>query len=101
MQDIETKLAKALIERLLGAGLLLSVHDGEEVTVKRSTDADAIFAALETTEMDNLVCYEADNKLRIGAVLLIWGNGEDLISDHTDCRRLNDLLDGWVMEEAS
>jgi hypothetical protein len=77
----EQKIIKRLVNDALAAGYLISVHDGEEVTVKRSSDKAAILAAMATTEADNLIFHnEAD---RIGSVHLIYGNETDIISEMT------------------
>lgn len=91
----ERKLAMALVDRLLGAGLELQVYDGEEVTTPWTADKNVILAALCTTESDSLIVRKGGS--RVGSVLLIWGNGGDLISDYTDTPVLNELLDGWFI----
>lgn len=71
----ERRIATALVDGLLSAGYALSIDDGEEITVRDSTDRAAILAALGSTDQDII---------RSGShwVLLIWGNGEDLVSDY-------------------
>lgn len=71
-----------LVCDLLAAGFALTVDDGEEKTIKRSTDAAAIFKALSSTEMDRL--YVSKGAVNYdGWVLLVWGNDTDVISDYT------------------
>lgn len=82
----ERRIARALIDAALRDGLSLSVNDGEEWTVTRSRSAKDITEALATTGADTLRLTTQDNAL-VGHVLLIWGNGEDLISDCTDNSR--------------
>lgn len=79
MSPIERKIATKLVATLLAEGFDLGVHDGEETTIRHSKDANEIVKALGATELDNLRVYEDGE--RIGTVLLIWGNAEDLISD--------------------
>lgn len=84
MNQHETAEARALIAYLLDAGCALSVHDGEETTLKGSTDAAAILAALGTTEADTLTAWRADWK-HWPSFWLIYGNGPgELIADHSD-----------------
>lgn len=84
MNPQETKEAHALIRWLLNAGCALSVHDGEEITVSRSTDSRAVFAALATTEADSIKAWRADLP-STSDFLLIYGNGPgELIADHSD-----------------
>lgn len=79
---IEKKIAKAAIAGLLAAGYAISVHDGEEVTVKRSIIAKDILDAMFTTDEDILLAYKA-GELR-GEVNFIYGNdGYDVIADYS------------------
>ena len=84
MNHHETAEARALIAYLLNAGCKLSVHDGEETTIKASTDAAAVLAALGTTEADTLTAWHP-NWTSWPSFLLIYGNGPgELIADHSD-----------------
>jgi hypothetical protein len=78
----EERIARMLIACLLDAGYTVSVYDGEEFALKRSRDADTIIAALASTDHDVLHARDAGGVHR-GTVLLIWGNGTDLISDYS------------------
>lgn len=94
----EARAARKLIKAALAAGYCVSVNDGEEWTVKLSTDAKTILDALCTTEADTIVLRHADTKERAGSFWLIYGNdadGSELIADHTDnenCQRLYDRV---------
>ena len=87
----ERKVARRLIKAALAAGYSISVNDGEEWTVKRSTKLKTITDALCTTGEDTLQLYAADPSKTVGwhgagAFYLVWGNeesGECLISDFT------------------
>lgn len=79
--DNEKRIVGKLVTELLEIqGLTLSVNDGEEVTVKRSTDAAQIYAALSSTGEDYLIVHELGMTDRW--VRLIWGNDVDVISDY-------------------
>ena len=82
--NIENVIAKTLVAKALERGWLVTVHDGEEVALRRSNDAAAIWGAMRSTDEDNLIFFAQDGETRLGWVWLIWGNGEDLISDYTD-----------------
>lgn len=83
MNNHETTEARALIAYLLAQGCELDVYDGEERTVTDSTDADAVFAALATTDVDELIARRPDH--RSATFVLIYGNGPgELIADHSD-----------------
>ena len=77
----EQRIAKAVVSRLLNKGYELAVDDGEEIVTAVTTDINTIYDAMASTEMDRLHAYVGGQ--RKGWVLLIWGNGEDLISDLT------------------
>ncbi len=101
MRPIEQGIAKKLIELSLAAGYTVSVFDGEETALKRSTDADAIMAALGSTDEDTLILRKPEQLTKdtpIGSILLIWGNEHDLISDHTDNVATNELVARAMME---
>lgn len=78
---IERMILKRLVEHLLGLGHKLTVNDGEEETVKRSSDRTEVLKALRTTDEDYLIVHR--DGLKDGWVRLIYGNGIDLISDYT------------------
>lgn len=82
-QKIERAIAREAIKGLLADDFKISVFDGEQTTLKDSTDAAAIEAAMFTTDEDQLhVSHQhVDEK---GWVLFIYGNdGHDVIADHT------------------
>ena len=76
--DIEMKIATQVVDDALAAGYVVSVQDGEEITVTRSSDRNEILGALRTTDVDRLYIHDGDKTYW---VLLIWGNDADVISD--------------------
>jgi hypothetical protein len=80
MTDQEKKIVRKTARALLLAGYDLGVFDGEQMTVPRTRSIETVMGALGTTEMDTLRVLEPAGD-RIASVLLIWGNGEDVISD--------------------
>lgn len=88
MTSTEHRIVSQLLSTALPLGYTVSVFDGEEWTLRNSQDPGAIIQALATTEIDLLSFRDASGAL-IGWVQLIWGNGEDLISDCS----ANDLTD--------
>lgn len=91
MSEIETRIANKLVRTLLSKGYAISVNDGEETTVRKSRTFGEIKNALQTTDSDILIVY-GPGYGRIGSILLIWGNEDDLISDHTDNETLNEII---------
>jgi hypothetical protein len=87
--DIAMKLVLAAIVR----GYMISVHEGEDWAIKRSVNPGAILDAMGSTDEDQLLFRDAKSDL-IGSVWLIYGNGEDVISDCT----ANDQMDHLVGE---
>ena len=82
--SIEDQIIKATITKLLIARYPLSVNDGEETTVRRSSNHDQIFMALKTTDEEYLLVHKPDQLAYIGWVRFIYGNGEaDVINDYT------------------
>jgi hypothetical protein len=81
----ERGMATRLVRAAIKAGYTVSVNDGEEWTVRRSTAEREILAALGSTELDYIRFYRGDDS--VGTAMLIWGNdatGEELIADYTD-----------------
>lgn len=83
--DIEQKICRKVIADALATGYSLSVHDGEDITVRRSSDAAEIFGALMTTDEDRLYFHLPDNETgQNGMVYFVYGNdGFDVICDYS------------------
>lgn len=80
---IEGRVCAALIDALLAKGAAISVSNGEEWSVKRSTDKATIIGALFETDEDTMVARDADGN-KLGWWSLIYGNdGYDVISDYS------------------
>lgn len=105
-QLIENKIMRRTIRAFLDAGYLLTVHDGEEDTLKLSDKPVAIFKALKTTDEDWLICHatkQADGGVyevpqRMGWVRFVYGNaGYEVVCDYST--RLGSVMEG-VMQYA-
>lgn len=81
--------ARALVRWLLNRNLSVSVFDGEEWTLVRSSNLSDILLALATTEMDELIASDKSGR-RLGWFQLIWGNASDGSELIADCSA-NDL----------
>ena len=86
----ERNIAKALVRRALAAGYSITVHDGEEPTLKTSRDEKAIFSAMNSTDSDTLIFFLGNR--RVGHVWLVWGNEEDLVSDWSDNEEIDAIV---------
>jgi hypothetical protein len=81
--DTERAIVDRLIRAALGRGWTISVFDGEEWSLKRSTDYEAITAEVCATDETTLNFRDPVAPAQIGRVWLIHGNGADVISDCT------------------
>jgi hypothetical protein len=84
------KIAKRLVQAALDKGYAINVYDGEETTVRQSTDRKAVLDAMATTEGDALTFWLGDT--RIGTVWLIYCNDEDVFSDWSSNEAMDALL---------
>lgn len=88
---IEKQIVEKIITDALSAGFKLSVFDGEQTAISKSTDKDKILAELFACDEEYLRFWK-DGKLE-GSVSLVYGNdGWDVICDHHVC--LEDVLKG-------
>lgn len=83
-QAIERKIAEMTAQLLIGAGYQVTVKDGEELVLEKSTDVAAILEAMFSTDEDYLIAYLPDASAHSGWVRFIYGNdGYDVINDYT------------------
>ena len=89
MRDAEKKIVDKIIRKALDAGLYISVEDGLEWALRVSQDYEAITAEINATDVTMLrfrrQVLEDDKITRqlVGDVILIHGNDEDVIHDHS------------------
>ncbi|RWN60173.1 hypothetical protein [Mesorhizobium sp.] len=94
MRPAEQKIVGALIKKALGLGYLVSVYDGEEWPVKKSDDFAKITAEIAATDSTEFVFRKAEDGSKIGWLMLVHGNDEDVICDYTDNQLMNELVEG-------
>ena len=99
LEGIEREIVSTLVDDALQAGLLVSVFDGEEYSVKRSADRAAISEGIGATDettllfRDPAIKAEGSNRPEaVGSVFLVHGNGSDVLANWTDNDRTNGLL---------
>lgn len=94
----ERRVAGKLITECLRSNMMVSVHDGEEWVVTKSTKKAEIMAALGSTDADTITIHNGSQSKafigsvaipgkRVGSFYLVYGNADDgseLISDYTD-----------------
>lgn len=80
--------ATRLIDAALAAGYTVSVNDGEEWTVTKSTDRTLILDAMGTTGEDYIMVRTADGA-KIARYWMIYENGNEVITDwsYTDATK--------------
>ncbi len=98
MNSIERKIVERIVDDALAQGYGISVRDGGEVTVRRSTDRAEIVGALGTTGEDqlgfHLIVDGVPERRTFGMVWLVYGNDTDVISDSIDNELTNLILKG-------
>jgi hypothetical protein len=88
---IERRIAKAVAKDLIAAGFQVTVNDGEEDVLERSTNVLAILGAMFSTDWDYLRVYLPGKRPVQGYVHIVYGNdGYDVVSDYTT--NLEDVL---------
>lgn len=93
MRPTEQKIVGKLIKKALGLGYVISVYDGEDWAIVRSTDYEAITAEIAATDETQLMFRRGEDRVKVGWMLLVHGNDEDVISDHSDNEAMNSLVE--------
>ena len=84
-QEVESLIAQGVIAAVLAEGLAITVNDGDENVLEHSRDADAVLAAMFSTDEDRLyISSGPETAISHGWILFIYGNdGFDVVSDYT------------------
>lgn len=96
----EASLIKRVAERALGFGWYVTVNDGEENVVVRSNVLDDVFAAVGHTDETYFRLWhdgshiEGEGWSKVGFVWFVHGNQEDVVADHSDNERIEELMVG-------
>ena len=103
----ERPVIQKLVDYALWDSGTVSLWDGEELSVDRSTDRMEILKNLAQTDMDQLEAYNEDGSMR-GWFLLIYNNGSEhepmvVISDYgvndwteSTYRKLDETFGRWT-----
>lgn len=87
LTGIERDVIDDLIREALMQGARISVYDGEEWALSRSTDYRRITSEIAATD-ETTICLRKPDETgalrRIGTVFLVHGNGAEVVSDYTD-----------------
>jgi len=93
----EAAICYAVAASAVKRGLLVSVYDGEEWSLKLSSCLDAIGEVVGITDETTLLFRDPAALVdcqprRVGKVLLVHGNGADVISDYSDNAEMAAIL---------
>jgi hypothetical protein len=77
MTPAEKEITERIVRDAIAAGYLLSVNDGEETTVTRSTDFAEITGALATTDDDFLIFHK--DGANLGSIWFVYGNEDGVV----------------------
>lgn len=91
MWKSEATIINRLISEILQRGLLISVYDGEEWAVKKSSDRAEIQRNTAATDETYFRVCKADDTT-VGTITLIHGNWSEVISDHTDNETMGSIM---------
>jgi len=89
----EQQIAKKLVRAILSRGYSISVYDSAEFNCGDVTDFDEVLSNLATSGDDRV--YFRNDKTRgyTGWFWLIWGNGEDVLTDYVDNVVCNQIVE--------
>lgn len=97
----ELRVLGALVGNAFALGYVVTVHDGEDMPVKCSTDpkaiADAVLSVCECT----LIFRHGHDMRRVGVAFLVFGNADDgseLVADCSDNSLTLALVDAAVAQ---
>ena len=82
--NIEKKICERIVDKALAAGYTISVYDGGAWPLKRSSNRPDILAAMYSTDSDTLRFRLPDSGEIVGSIMLVYGNGADVVCDYTD-----------------
>lgn len=91
--QIENRIAQALIHEILVRGFTVSINDGEEEVITKSTAEKAILKAMANTDENTIVFF--NSKGPVGGIMIFFGEGDEMISDYSD-----NLITNQIVERA-
>jgi hypothetical protein len=80
---LEKRMTSALIKACLKRGFSVTIDNGEDKPIEKSTSYRAIINEMWQTDEEHVLIYDATGK-RMGWFFLVYGNsGWDLVSDYS------------------
>lgn len=92
IDGVELKILTKLIDDALAMGLTITVRDEEDLLLTKSTSKESIIKECGHSGF-NLLLFHEDGGF-FGSTILIWGNGDALISDYVDNEGMERLMKG-------
>jgi hypothetical protein len=89
---VEARIVRAIVSDALKMGYTVSVYDGEEFAIERSSNRSAILAECAATDEDRLYFTRNGQTKAIGVVWIIYGEGDTCMTDWTDTDEVNAIL---------
>lgn len=90
---------RSLIRNIVKAGYTVSLFDGQEFVVKRSTSLEVLEAAANSTGEDQLRIRDQDGN-HVGTILLVWGNEDETLIADWGTMENSDKLDKIISKVA-
>ncbi|BCH24282.1 hypothetical protein [Mesorhizobium sp. L-8-3] len=99
MRPAEQKIVEALIKKALGLHYVVSVYDGEDWDgedwpVIRSIDYEQLTAEVAVTDESQFIFRRKEDSGKVGWLMLVHGNDEDVICDYSDTPLVYSLVEG-------
>lgn len=92
-EGIERTICERIVDDALSAGYSIAVWEGEDWALKASRDRAVILSSMASTDEDTLFLKDRDGR-RVGSILLVYGNGNEVVADHTYNDRTEAVLSG-------
>ncbi len=88
---LQEQIINNLLAAILAGGYSITVNDGDDDVLKYSTDTTRIINNMGATDTDLLKVYQGTEY--IGFILLVPGNGDDIVSNHSGNDIITNLVD--------
>lgn len=92
MNITETRIISKIIKNALNNNYRVSICDGEAFPLKRSSSYVDIINAMFSTDED-IMWFRNDKGELVGCVVFVYGNGEDVVHDHTDTEEMRAMVE--------
>lgn len=91
--SVEAKIIRQVALKAITLGWSVSVNDGEETVVIPTLQLDTVLGEVGHTE-ETYFHFFLPDRTRLGFVWFVHGNGEDVVTDHSDNEAINQLMEG-------